>query len=113
MMSEVAHFVKDVIGPRGSVSIVDAPAGEARGSADVGAHTETNCLLVHRPDGDERIDTSDEPDHDGLCRREQELFLRAIRGEVDLRDHLENAIDSLRIVLAADRAARTGETVAL
>ena len=28
MMSEVAYFVKDVVGPRGCVSIVDADAGE-------------------------------------------------------------------------------------
>src|SRR5690606_16120367 len=41
MMSEVAHFVKDVIGPAGSVSIV---AKESASSADIGAHTKTDTL---------------------------------------------------------------------
>ncbi len=128
MMSEVAYFVKDVIGPEGCVSIVDrpvsTPAGESAGagSADVGAHTKTNTLKVHRSARDARdefttpdefIDTTDEPDHDGLCLREQEYLLRAIREDLDLDDHLADAVNSLRIVLAADEAARTGRTVDL
>ena len=48
-----------------------------------------------------------------LCEREQRLFLKAIRGEVDLSDHLEDAINSLRIVFAADESMRTGEVVKL
>lgn len=122
MMSETAYFVKDVIGPRGSVSIVDRRGERTDGSADVGSHTATNTLRVHHAartaDGafarpDEWIDTHDEPDHDGLCLREQQFLLRAIRGEVDLTEHLRDAIDSLRIVLAADQAARTGRTIEL
>jgi len=122
MMSEVAYFVKDVIGPRGSVSIVDADGERTRDSADVGAHTRTSRLKVHwaerRADGsfaraDQWVDTTDEPDHDGLCRAEQEFLLHAIRADVDLGQHLEDAIDSLRIVLAADRAAREGGAVDL
>ena len=120
MMSEVAFFVKDVIGPKGCVSIVDRGGGAA--SADVGVHTKTNILQVHssardasdeftKPD--EFIDTTDEPDHDGLCLREQEYLLRAIREDLDLSEHLADAVNSLRIVLAADEAARTGKTVAL
>jgi predicted dehydrogenase len=123
MMSEVAYFVKDVVGPKGCVSIVDRETGErAADSADVDSHTKTNSLKVHweardandeftRPD--EWIDTADEPDHDGLCRREQELFLRAIRGDWDPSEHLRDAVNSLRIVLAADRAFREGRTVDL
>ncbi|MEM7205931.1 MAG: Gfo/Idh/MocA family oxidoreductase [Planctomycetota bacterium] len=116
MMSEAASFVKDVVGPLGSVSIV--AAGEDQGgsgaSADVQAHTKTTRLRIHRPgQPDEMLDTSDEPDHDGLCRLEQELFLAAIRGGVDLHDHLEDAVRSLRIVLAADESVRTGRAVEL
>ncbi len=123
MMSETAYFIKDVIGPEGCVSIVDAEASErSSDSSEIDSHTATNCLKVHRSaragDGtfaaaDELVDTTDEPDHDGLCLREQELFLRAIQGEVDLTDHLADAVNSLRIVLAADESARTGKTVEL
>jgi hypothetical protein len=59
------------------------------------------------------IITSDEPDHQELCNREQAYFLRAIREDLDLRDHLDDAINSLRIVLAADRSVRTGNVVQL
>ncbi len=122
MMSEVAYFVQDVVGPQGCVSIVDRHGERANGSADVGAHTSTNSLRVHWQDRDaadhfvrkdEWIDTTDEPDHDGLCLREQQYLLRAIREDLDLGDHLADAVNSLRIVLAADQAAREGRTVEL
>jgi predicted dehydrogenase len=122
MMSETAFFVKDVIGPKGCVSITARTAAAAGKSADVDSHSKTESLLIHhaelRPDGtfakaDEYVDVSDEPDHDELCRREQEVFLRAIREDSDLREHLESAIDSLRVVLAADRSFREGRTVDL
>ncbi|MCP3920386.1 MAG: Gfo/Idh/MocA family oxidoreductase [bacterium] len=123
MMSEVAYFVKDVIGPEGCVSIVDRAGGERdSASADIDAHTKTNTLRLHRAardtndeflHGDEWIDTTSEPDHDGLCRLEQELFAKAIRGEFDPAQHLEDALNSMRIVLAADESFRTGKTVEL
>ena len=47
MMSEVAFFVKDVIGPKGCVSIVKDPSDAAGGSDDIDSHTKTNCLRVH------------------------------------------------------------------
>ena len=122
MMSETAFFVKDVIGPKGCVSIVAAHAAAAGKSSDVDAHSQTESLKLHHaslgPDGkftrpDEIVDVSDEPSHDELCRREQERFLRAIRDDTDLTDHWQSAIDSLRIVLAADRSFREGRTVEL
>ena len=123
MMSEVAHFVKDVVGPGGSVSIVDHEAGErSSGSADVGGHTKTSSLRVHRAErdahgefvhADEWLDMSDEPDHDALCRREQELLLAAIDEDLDLDQHLDDAVESLRIVLAADESLRRGRIVEL
>jgi len=54
-----------------------------------------------------------EPTHDELCRREQDVFLRAIREDTDLTAHWQSAIDSLRIVLAADQSFREGRTVKL
>lgn len=120
MMSEEAFFVKDVIGPRGSVSLV---AGrEGKGSADVGSHTRTGCLRLHWGEVDEQgafvrddefIDTADEPDHDELCRLEQEIFLQALRGQADMEDHWTDAVNSLRIVLAADESIRCGNSVNL
>jgi hypothetical protein len=104
------------------VSIVDRAGERGGGSADVGAHTSTNSLRVHRAERnaddefarpDEWIDTADEPDHDGLCRREQEFLLRAIQDDLDLTDHLTDAVASLRVVLAADQAAREGRVVEL
>ncbi len=123
MMSEVAFFVKDVIGPRGCVSIVKDPnEAAARGSDDIDSHTKTNCIRLHRADidadnefvkPDELINTEDEPDHQGLCDREQAFFLRAIQQDLDLSDHMDDAVNSLRIVLAADESVRTGQIVSL
>ncbi len=122
MMSETAFFVKDVIGPKGSVSIVAEHAADRGRSADIDAHTMTEALRVHHaplgPDGafaraDDVIRVEDEPSHDELCRREQQVFLDAIHGRVDLEAHWAGAADSLRIVLAADQSAREGKTVEL
>ena len=123
MMSETAFFVKDMIGPKGCVSIVaKEQAGAGVKSADHDAHARTNALRIHHAalnaDGafaqpDEIESTKDEPGHQELCEREQRLFLKAIRGEVDLSDHLKDAINSLRIVLAADESVRSGKVVQL
>ena len=122
MMSEVAYFVKDVVGPRGCVSIVDKQGERKSGSADVDSHTKTNTLRIHQAardaqdqflHQDEWVDTADEPDHDGLCLREQQFLLDAIRRDADLGDHLADAVNSLRIVLAADQAAREGRAIDL
>ena len=48
-----------------------------------------------------------------LCDREQAFLLRAIRQNVDLSDHMQDAVNSLRIVLAADESVRTGKIVTL
>jgi predicted dehydrogenase len=123
MMSETAFFVKDMIGPKGSVSIVaKESAGAGVKSSDHDAHTRTNTLRIHhaaldaggrfvKPDAIES--TEDEPGHQELCEREQRLFLKAIRGEVDLTDHWADAINSLRIVFAADESVRSGQVVRL
>jgi predicted dehydrogenase len=122
MMSETAFFVKDVIGPKGCVSIVAKSAASAGNSADVDSHSKTESLRLHHAavgaDGkfarpDEIIDVKDEPTHDELCRREQEVFIKAIRENRNLDEHWHTAIDSLRIVLAADLSFREGRTVKL
>jgi predicted dehydrogenase len=122
MMSETAFFVKDVIGPKGCVSIVARTAASVGNSSDVDLHSKTESLRVHhaerKADGtfaraDDIIDVNDEPSHDELCSREQDVFLGAIRDDTDLSAHWQSAIDSLRIVLAADLSFREGRTVKL
>lgn len=122
MMSETAFFVKDVIGPKGCVSIVAKEAGGTGKSDNVDAHTKTESLKVHYADidtqnkfirPDQWIDLKDEPDHQELCNREQAYFLKAIREDIDLSEHLEDAVNSLKIAFACDESVRTGEVVRL
>ncbi len=119
MMSETAFFVKDVIGPEGCVSIIDESKGA---SDDVEGHTKTGGLKIHFSALDKQgsfkkvdqlISTEDEPDHDGLCFLEQQYFLKSILEDSDLSAHLQDAINSLRVVLAADTSVKTGKTVLL
>ncbi|WP_460976635.1 Gfo/Idh/MocA family protein [Spirosoma knui] len=122
MMSETAFFVKDVIGPDGCVSIVAKNAGAAGKSDNVDSHTKTESLRVHRaklnPDdqfaeADTWIDMQDEPDHQELCNREQRYFLKAIQEDIDLTDHMQDAVNSLQIAFACDESVRTGQPVML
>ncbi len=124
MMSETAFFVKDVIGPGGSVSIVDASGERSEGSQDIEGHAKTGGIRVHHAEltatadrefarTDDFYDTRNEPSHDELCYLEQQVLLKAITEDLDLSDHLNDAVNSLRIVLAADHSFRTGQTVYL
>ena len=122
MMSETAFFVKDVVGPLGSASIVAAEAGSRGKSSDVDAHCQTERILLHRSEKnengdlvakDEYINLDDEPDHDELCRREQLFFLDGITGKADLTEHQNSAIRASEIVLAADHSFRTGQMIQL
>jgi hypothetical protein len=66
---------------------------------------------MSRPD--ERIDMSDEPDHDALCEREQRYLLKAIEEDIDLGDHMDDAVKSMKIVIAADESIHKGQVVNL
>ena len=122
MISETAFFVKDVIGPKGAVSIVAKDAGGPGKSGSIEAHTKTESLRFHHADLDKNdkflkedrwIDLKDEPDHQELCDREQRFFLKAIQEDVDLTDHMDDAVNSLRIAFACDESVRTGKVVSL
>lgn len=122
MMSETAFFVKDVIGPKGSVSIVAKEAGAAGKSDSIEAHSKTESLRVHYADlnkdekfarEDEWINLKDEPDHQELCNREQRFFLKSIRENIDLNDHMQDAVNSLRIAFACDQSVKSGQVVML
>ena len=110
MMSETAFFVKDVVSPAGSVSIVDADKGA---SADIDGHTRVGGLLVHRPEGDQVIEMPDEPGHQALCDAEQAAMIAAIQTDADLGRHMADAVNSLRICIAADQSIREGRVVSL
>ncbi|PWR00978.1 oxidoreductase [Meridianimarinicoccus roseus] len=110
MMSETAFFVKDIVSPNGAVSITDGNKGA---SADVDGHTRVGGMLVHRPEGDRLIDLPDEPGHQQLCDAEQAHMLRAIAEDLDLTRHMEDAVASLAICLAADESIRSGRVVTL
>ncbi|MBS4072707.1 Gfo/Idh/MocA family protein [Algoriphagus aquatilis] len=122
MVSETAFFVKDVFGPKGAVSIVAKDAGASGKSDDVDSHTKTESIKVHHAElnsknefvkPDQWIDMTDEPNHQQLCDREQAYFLKAIQENLDLTDHLADALNSLKIAFACDESVKTGEVVRL
>ncbi len=110
MMSETAFFVKDIVSPNGAVSITEGNKGA---SDDVDGHTKVGGILVHRLDGDTLIEMDGEPGHQELCDAEQAYMLRAIAEDIDLTRHMSDAVQSLRICLAADESIRTGQPVDL
>jgi predicted dehydrogenase len=129
MMSDQAYFVKDVIGPKGAVSIVanqsdrsGKEAAELSDSADIDKHTKTDAIKIHHAavdkdknwsKPDEIFSMTDEPGHQELCDREQEFFLRAIREDLDLSESMDAAVNSLRIVLAAEQSIEQKKAIEL
>lgn len=111
MMSEVAYFVKDVISPNGAVSILSGMHPE---SDSVEGHTKVGALRVHRTGGEDRdIEFPGEPGHQELCDAEQAYMRRAIEDDIDLSRHMQDAITSLAICLAADESVRSGREIEL
>ena len=111
MMSETAFFVKDIISPHGAVSITDGNKGA---SADVEGHTRVGGLKIHKVAGGDRlVEMQNEPGHQALCDAEQAYVLRAITEDIDLTRHMSDAVQSLRICLAADESIRSGRPISL
>ena len=111
MISDTAFFIKDVISPNGAVSI--RMPDNAR-SDDIDTHTKTSMLRVHKvATGDTDISMADEPGHQQLCDREQAFVARAITERLDLTRHMQDAVQSLAICLAADESVRSGQPVKL
>jgi hypothetical protein len=118
MMSETAFFVKDVISPtapsrsswmRARVLQVSMPTPRHR---DCGFTTQKPMLRVAFS-SDEWLDMHDEPDHQMLCDREQDFVYRAVTEDIDLARHMDDAVTSLKICLAADESVRSGQPVKL
>ncbi|ESX10274.1 Gfo/Idh/MocA family oxidoreductase [Mesorhizobium sp. M0179] len=119
MISETAFFVKDVISPNGCVSIV---MKEGVKSDDIDTHTKTSTIRLHSAatgaDGkfarpDEMLSMDGEPGHQDLCDLEQAFVLKAIREDIDLTRHMDDAVKSLAVCLAADESVRSGAPVKL
>ncbi len=111
MMSDTAFFVKDVVSPRGAVSI---RMPDTARSDDIDTHTKTSTLRLHRAGhGHEDLDMADEPGHQDLCDREQAYVARAISEDLDLSRHMTDAVRSLAVCLAADESVRSGRPVKL
>ena len=128
MMSEEAFFVKDVVGPKGAVTI--APEQSARedeldlsDSANIDKHTKTDAIRLHHASvdpetkeftkPDQIMSMEDEPDHQELCDREQAYFLKAIREDLDLSESMDAAVSSLQIVLAAEESIQKERAIFL
>jgi hypothetical protein len=117
------------VGPKGSVSFVipnyDANVAEGAStttSSSIEAHGRTEAIRWHhsalRADqslaqGDELIPTAGGPTHGEVCEREQLFLLDAIQNDVDLSEHMDAVVDSLRIVMAADLSIREKRVVEL
>ncbi|RWC31661.1 Gfo/Idh/MocA family oxidoreductase [Mesorhizobium sp.] len=119
MISETAFFVKDVISPNGCVSIV---MKEGVKSDDIDTHTKTSTIRLHSAatcaDGkfakpDEILSMEGEPGHQDLCDLEQAFLLRAVREDLDLTRHMDDAVKSLAVCLAADESVRSGAPIRL
>jgi len=112
MMSDTAFFVKDVISPNGALSII---VKDGARSDDMETHTRTSTIRIQHADmdtsgnfarSDTLLDMAGEPGHQGLCDAEQAYVLAAIRDDIDLDRHMNDAVQSLRICLAADQSIR-------
>ena len=122
MISETAFFVKDVIGPKGSVSIVSDDDVFEKDSDNLENHTKSNCLKIHSSELDEnhkfvspnkKIVYDEDPSHQDLCDNEQEFFYNSIINDEDLKSHMEDAYKSLQIALACDEAVKKSNTIFL
>jgi predicted dehydrogenase len=119
MMSKSAYCVKDVIGPKGSISMDKDPSIDP---SDVSKHSEVEGILIHSSDADatgyaakkdDYIKLEDTPDHDELCKREQEYLYRAITEDIDLTDFVADAVNSLKVCFAAVESYETGKVIHL
>jgi hypothetical protein len=97
-------------------------AADLSGSADIDKHTKTDAIRIHYADvgadknfsrKDEILSMQDEPGHQELCDREQAFFLRAITEDLDLSESMDAAVNSLRIVLAAEQSILEERTIRL
>ncbi|TIU87151.1 MAG: gfo/Idh/MocA family oxidoreductase, partial [Mesorhizobium sp.] len=89
-------------------------------SDDIDTHTKTSTIRLHSAatgaDGkfakpDEILSMEGEPGRQDLCEIEQAFLLRAVREDLDLTRHMDDAVKSLAVCLAADESVRSGAPI--
>jgi len=120
MMSETAFFVKDMIGPKGCVSIAMDERKDGLRLGRQPHQDECATRASRRADWRRALRQARRNSAhgrragpSGAVQSRAAAFLAAIRNDEDLSEHARGAVDSLRIVLAADRSVRTAEVVTL
>ena len=112
MISDTAFFVKDVVSPNGAVSI---RMPESARSDDIDTHTRTSAHPPP-PDRPARSGSSAWPTspatRTSATARPPSSPARSPRISTSTR-HLDDAVASLRVCLAADESVRTGQPVKL
>jgi predicted dehydrogenase len=108
MVSQAAKDLRDIVGPNGSITLQHTSQG-----LRLLRHYATLNATGQFANTDALIDIQPEPNHADLCRAEQAFFLQAITEQIDLTQHHERAVQSLKAVLAAEASLRCGEPVAL
>lgn len=120
MMSEIVYFVKDVIGLKGSVSIVMVEMVGDICFDDINVYIKINQILFYYVvlnDGgffvkvDEWISIMDELDYDDFCECEQCYFLWVIQEDFDLMDYMNDVVCFLCIVFVVDEVVCMGWVV--
>ena len=123
MMSEIAFFVKDMIGPKGCVSIVAEEAADAAPNRPTITHTRrpTRCASItprSTPTAPSRIPTRSSRPRTSPATRTYASASSACSSRRSAARSTSasiwtDAINSLRIVFAADESMRTGQVVKL
>jgi predicted dehydrogenase len=110
MVSQMAPAIRDIWGPKGSISLSQSQPPLRHQLVQHSAELKDSGPFRHP---DQVVEWPDEPNHSELCRLEQHFFLRAIQEALDLTEHHQRAIHALQCVLAAEQSLRTGLPVSL
>ena len=86
---------------------------QASKNANKKIRAQTRCDQNTNNGTDRDVEFADEPGHQELCDAEQAYLLRAIEEDLDLTRHMNDAVASLAVCLAADESVRTGKVVEL
>lgn len=111
MMSRTAYFIQDAVSPNGAVSIVlDVEKPEAY----LDTFMQPSKVEVYPLQGPtRRLDPNHHLDLGILCAREQDYLLDSIQNDRNLSEHMSAAVESLKIVLAADQSMRENRPIDL
>ncbi|CVK85153.1 uncharacterized protein FMAN_02061 [Fusarium mangiferae] len=111
MISKIGCTIRDVMGPKGSVSMIQ---DDQPGSAAMEKVTRSASIRVASVDGGEKdLSMLNEPSFAELCARQQAFLLNAIRGDWDLSQHMDDAVQSLAVAIAAETSRKENNAVDL